>query len=78
MVFFAVLAAVALLMRQRTAQTPLAPLERLDPKAVAEIRTGDVIQLKEDRRDIREDQRDIATDHKDLREDRRDLRQDLR
>ena len=51
--FFAVLAAVALLMRQRTTQTVVAPPQRLDPEAVAEIHGGDVIQLNADRRDVR-------------------------
>ena len=52
-VFFAALASVALLMRQRPAQVPATPPERLDPEAVAEIRHGDVVQLKADRSDVR-------------------------
>src|SRR5262245_34230679 len=40
-------------MRQRTPQTPPAAVNRLDPKAVAETRGGDVLQLKGERRDIR-------------------------
>jgi lipopolysaccharide transport protein LptA len=52
-VFVGVVAAVVLLMRQRTAQAPPPAIERLDPKAVSETRGGDVVQLKGDRRDIR-------------------------
>jgi lipopolysaccharide transport protein LptA len=52
-VFIGVIAAVLLLMRQRAPQEPPRAPNRLDPKAVAETRGGDVIQLKGERRDIR-------------------------
>jgi lipopolysaccharide transport protein LptA len=52
-VFVGVIAVVLLVMRQRVPQAPSAAVERLDPKAVAETRGGDVIQLKGERRDIR-------------------------
>jgi lipopolysaccharide transport protein LptA len=52
-VFVGVIAVVLLVMRQRVPQAPSAAVQRLDPKAVAETRGGDVVQLKGERRDIR-------------------------
>lgn len=51
--FVAVVGVVLLVMRQRVAQVPPTPIQRLDPKAISETRGGDVIQLKGDKRDIR-------------------------
>ncbi len=48
-VFAAVLWAV---MGERQAPAPVVPIERLDPKAVSEIRGGDVVQVKGAKRDI--------------------------
>jgi lipopolysaccharide transport protein LptA len=52
-IFVGVIAAVMLLMRQRTQQVSIDPPERIDPAAVLETRGGDVVQLKGDRQDIR-------------------------
>jgi lipopolysaccharide transport protein LptA len=52
-VFVGAVLAVVLLMRQRAPVTPLTPPQRLDPKSSIEIRGGDVVQLKAERRDVR-------------------------
>jgi lipopolysaccharide transport protein LptA len=52
-IFVGVIAAVALLMRERTPQVVVPPPERIDPAAVLETRGGDVVQLKGARRDVR-------------------------
>jgi lipopolysaccharide transport protein LptA len=52
-VFVGAVLAVVLLMRPRATGPPLSPPERLDPKASVEIRGGEVVQLKGERRDIR-------------------------
>src|SRR5262245_49920220 len=38
---------------ERAVQAPVEGVERLDPKAVSEIRGGDVLQVKGEKRDIR-------------------------
>ncbi len=52
-VFVGAVLAVVLLMRQRAPATSLSRPERLDPKSSVEIRGGDVVQLKAERRDVR-------------------------
>jgi len=52
-VFVGVIAAVVLLMRQRTPPLPPPRTDRIDPAAVFETRGGDVVQLKGERKDIR-------------------------